>query len=347
MKRADLSVLRILSTLSVILMHSCSAVLDPIVRGVDGAVLIETLSRSQALFFIFTADMMTFAVPVFLMITGALQLNNDDEINIKRSLKYSLRVLLALFIFGLPYSCLESVYLRGSFSPMTLKYAVKDLITGNSWGHLWYLYAVFGMYLILPLIKKWIRHGTKQEQEYILLVLFIFNMIIAGFKLKSGQDIAFNLPISGFTFFYVLIGAYLFEYSPKIFSSKLINLLAILIVAVARGAYAFYVYPAGISRLDYSSPLTAILAVLIFSLFKNVKAEMNGSLWRLDRLCFAVYLVHPLFINFAYKYLKLSPVHFGKAAILSLLVFFLIFSVLSFFASWVLNRITVLKKYVL
>ena len=183
--------------------------------------------------------MMTFAVPVFLMITGALQLNGDDDISIKRSLKYSLRVLLALFIFGFPYSCLESLYSVGSPSPGIFKTALKDLISGNSWGHLWYLYAVLGIYLILPLIKKWIRYSTRLEQEYILLILFAFDIMIAEFNLKPGGDIAFNIPIAGFTLFYVLAGAYLFKYSPRIFSSRLVNLLALIIIAAARGTYSF------------------------------------------------------------------------------------------------------------
>ncbi len=53
---------------------------------------------------------MNWAVPIFLMITGILLLDKEKKITYHDCIKkYSKRILLALIVFGIPFSMLEII----------------------------------------------------------------------------------------------------------------------------------------------------------------------------------------------------------------------------------------------
>lgn len=100
--------------------------------------------------------------------------------------------------------------------------------------------------------------------------------------------------------------------------------------------------------VGYSSPIIAALSVVVFMLFKGLQIDDRWTerLWKIDRLCFGVYLIHPLFINFVYKFLKVTPVSFDKYCLM-VPVFWIFFVCCGISASWAMSRIKPLKKYVL
>lgn len=64
----------------------------------------------------------------------------------------------------------------------------------------------------------------------------------------------------------------------------------------------------------------------------------------LGELCFGVYLVHPVFLNFFYKFLGVSPLSFALP--LSLPVFYLVTLGGAFLVSFLLHKIPFMRKYV-
>lgn len=97
----------------------------------------------------------------------------------------------------------------------------------------------------------------------------------------------------------------------------------------------------------YSSPVTALMATSIFIVTKGFGSKHSTNLWTFDRLCFGVYLVHPVFTNLTYKFLHITPLMFGRFLVIGIIVFFLAFTMLGFLTSWIMNKIPVLKRYVL
>ena len=59
-----------------------------------------------------------------------------------------------------------------------------------------------------------------------------------------------------------------------------------------------------------------------------------------------MYLIHPVFINFMYKFIKITPLNI-KIIPIGIVMFFLIFVIVSFMSSWILNKIPILRKNVL
>lgn len=75
-------------------------------------------------------------------------------------------------------------------------------------------------------------------------------------------------------------------------------------------------------------------------------ASRGLSFWeRAAELSFAVYLIHPVFLNIAYKLFHVTPLSFPIGV--SLPVFFLGTLLLSAAGAWVLRKIAPLRKYVL
>lgn len=91
------------------------------------------------------------------------------------------------------------------------------MIAGDSWGHLWYLYELVGIYLVLPIIKLFIDNASSRDFIMALAVLFIFNLCVSTIN-SINPAVGFYLPIKGNSLFYLLLGRYLdkeLEGTPK------------------------------------------------------------------------------------------------------------------------------------
>lgn len=98
------------------------------------------------------------AVPAFFMITGMLLLDPGRPLGWDRVWRYARRMLVVLATFGLVFALMQEVWTcRGSGAPITWKVlldSVVDVLTMNTWTHLWYVYALAGVYLLLPLVWR-------------------------------------------------------------------------------------------------------------------------------------------------------------------------------------------------
>ena len=106
-------------------------------------------------------------------------------------------------------------------------------------------------------------------------------------------------------------------------------------------------YPQSKELLSYNSPMIAVLSVAIFCLFMGAKSEKTELLWKIDRLCFGVYLIHPVFVNFIYKFLRFTPVTFSGLYPVVTFAFWLLFVIGSFAGAWIMYQIPILGKYIL
>lgn len=160
-----------------------------------------------------------------------------------------------------------------------------------------------------------------------------------------GISIAFNIPIMTYTVFYIIMGNYLINNEFKLEKNK--KRLLILLILETTIVIIINIYSKkALDFLGYDSPIIAIFAITLFLMFKNLKIKESNYLWQMDRLCFCVYLVHPVFINFMYKFIKITPLNIRIIPI-GITVFFMIFVIVSFVASFILNKIPFLRKNVL
>lgn len=335
----NISYLRIIATISVIWLHTCSTLAE----NTD----LFYLTQEQIVFFTAAYQMMYWAVPVFFMITGILLLDPEKRITAKQYFaKYCMRILLALIIFGIPFAMLKITMERGdNFNFSYILLAVKAVLGNNGLSHFWYLYILAGVYLVLPVLRSFVKNAKETEVKLIFAALFVMDFVFPLVSRLTVLDIAFDFPLK-YPLFYVLAGYYIYKKGEKLKKHKgiFISITAICIISIWVLNYMNFMPQIWTA---YDSPLITAMAISIFVL-ALFSAERNtpGKLWSIDRLCFGAYIVHPIFIQFTYRVLKITPVSFELYPITAVL-YFTIFVCCGFTASWIMWKIMPLRKYVL
>lgn len=311
-KRTGISYLRIFATICVVFIHTCSTLADNLE--------LFSLTEYQKIFFSAAYQSMYWAVPVFFMITGSLLV--EKTICYKDVLsKYVKKILVILFGFGTAFSFIKEFAQNKTFSIVLIKNTLFSVLEDTGFGHLWYLYVLIGLYLLLPVFNL-ISKLEKEEIEKLLLILFIFDFCVPLISNLTRVKIAFSIPVTYPVFYYVL-GYYLTMFS------NIDNKISCLMIMIGEmtiiltnilGVYAKKI-------CSYSSPIIVMIAIGIFCLFKNLDYKnLNYKTWMLDRLCLGVYIIHPLFIHIAYRMVKINPSQFNNYFLSTIFFFaFLLF----------------------
>lgn len=334
-----LDALRIMAACAVVLLHTVTGISDNTDMG--------AFPHEQAVFSL-VRDYVTWCVPVFIMISGYLFLDPGRSISFREMLcKYCRRIVLALFLFGTPYACMELVVEEQNFRFGMLWESVLRVLKGQSWSHMWYLYLILLLYLITPALKAALGKCPGWLPCAALAGIAVGSSILPFVKSWRGLGELPSLPGDFIYLFYYLCGYLSVVRDRKKNRGVTAALAAAILVFILVSMTAVRLAGCRI-QLAYNYPFTVCLSLVLFWL-----AEAAEDIWRkkerllksMGELCFTVYLVHPVFVNFFYKFLRISPLDFPIGA--SLPVFFAVILALSVGAAWILRRIPLLRRYVL
>lgn len=114
-----------------------------------------------------------FGVPVFVMISGALFLNPEYSVNLKRLythniLRYAVIYVLWCCIYGL-WDARTFLFEEVGWKPY-----VREMLGGRY--HLWFLPMIIGIYLLLPILKSWVNGADKKNLQYFLMLFLLFQI---------------------------------------------------------------------------------------------------------------------------------------------------------------------------
>ncbi len=167
-------ILRIIAAFSVVMLHS-SAVFWYDFPVTDTNWLIT--NSYDALF--------RFGVPIFVMISGALFLSPEREINIKRLYIHNILRIVVLYWV---WSCIYGLYDARTFdaSQVSWKEYVVEMLGGRY--HLWFLPMIAGMYCITPVLHSLVKHGEKSVLKYFLILFLVFQIGVFTLKALVWQD---------------------------------------------------------------------------------------------------------------------------------------------------------------
>ena len=410
-RKQFLDVLRVLATCAVVLMHILTGATDV----TDASIVPEYRSLLLSVM-----DLVTWCVPIFLLISGYLFLNPERTLTYPVMIKkYCRRIALAILLFGVPYAASELMVAERTFRIMMIPEALKMTLTGHTWSHMWYLYLILFLYLITPLLKKVLQILPVWSVVAVMAVIFLGSSVAPFLNKVLDSNSIPVLPDGGVYFLYYLCG-YLFtvrevcvdkgrnvdgqmvehgsgrragdntewDGETQNVESRAWNVWLTTAVAVLTLGMILSRTLAGFSiQMAYNYPFTVLLAVLLFAAGQNggwraaalaaspvagtpgvdisTAGEEQERLkhripWQeAGALSFAVYLVHPVYVNLLYKFVKITPftlleqcgvqsVAAGHALLIFLLLaFWLLVLALATATAWVLRKIPVLRKYVL
>lgn len=327
-----LDILRVSAAFTVVLLHVISSsrfhletALDPTTDGVLRAVRV----------------LLNWCVPVFVMITGFIFLGTRKECDYPHVKKYILRFLGALATFGLGYAVMERIYWEKAFTFHLLLGAVGDVFTGKLWEHMWYVYEILGIYLLLPILKPFCEKGVR-HLAWGCGVTFLFCVLVpCGEDLlrHCGMDVtvALRMPMTRYLFY--LFAGGLFAAAKQ---KKRPVVTAVLWLGFWAAALLAFCH-LGLDSSFLSLP-AAGLTVSVFHLTRLLfENRPVAGVWRhLAAATWGIYLIHPLFLNVMFKLLKLNPLD-GCAALTIPVTAIGVFG-LSWGTVWILKKLPVFRK---
>ncbi len=343
-KHLYLDVLRAWACISVIVIHVSAYYSQADVSGIDFLVGNAFNSIVRA------------AVPLFVMISGALMLNEQYCLTVEKLRRAIKNRLMFFVIWSSLYALVFHAavpLLRGE--AVSAQNFLESLLGGDH--HLWFIPMMIGLYLILPLLRLWVRRENKRYVEYYLILCLIFasalpfvteklcELIPAASCIYSLTDNLYLQYVSGFTGYYVL-GWYLNTFTPQRrgvwYAAGVLGLLLtfggtqVFSILKGEGKNFYSVFSPGI--VGYS----AALFLWGKSLFGSQEYD-QGIFCRFVRVICAnsmgVYAVHTAIIQILFKILGIG------SAVVMIPVVTLVTLAASLAVTWVLRRIPVAREY--
>lgn len=289
------------------------------------------------------------AVPVFLMISGALFLSGSQSIG--HILKKNALRIVTAFLF---WSALYAVFMV-NFEDCPKELEMQQFLNGHY--HMWFLFVIVALYLLVPLLRAVVRDEKLLRYSLLLTLIFCFLLpqLTALLSLSVGEYLV-NLKVTAgkacYPLAYFLLG---YSLSRKGFS------LTAKRVIYALGALCFvltFVLTSLVSRAEgkamelfysYDSLNVLLVCVALFVFagehlnFPSLSEKGHERIRALSRWSFGAYLVHPLFIESFDIFLHFNTLSLN--VFLSVPLLTLIIGALSFLVSALLHQIPFVKKY--
>lgn len=306
-------------------------------------------------------------VPVFIMISGALFI--PKKVTVKQIYtKYILRLFIAYCFWTLVYALvlpvLNTLIKSGVIG---LDYNQKsDLINAviNGKYHMWFLPMIAGLYMCIPIYQKIVE--SKKLTSYFLIVAFILQFIV-----KTGLSLCTNLAngliwlIAGYVqkaFSNMAVGMFLgygfyFVLGYVLSTVEISKKWRRIIYAAGAAGWLITILPNQVLSLyknrsitDFYGNLTIntlCVAVAIFvwaryHISSNPKKSESFVLL-LSKCSFGAYLIHALIIDLLRDF-GLTTLSFNP--LLSIPLISVIVVTVSMICSFILNRIPILKKWI-
>lgn len=271
-------IMRVLACIMIICMHA------PMPNLNANGIILSTISY-------FTAP----GLCLFFVISGSLLLpiKTDTTTFLKKRLG---KVIMPTLVFTILYIILNCI---NGEQQNILRTICSIPFSAQGHGVLWFMYTLIGLYLVAPIISKWLDSASKREVELYLL-LWVITLCFPILKLFVGINEGNTGVLYYFSGYigYFILGYYLKKYPESISLKKLIIPDIIAIIA----PIAFKVMHIEIdfySMFWYLSIFVALLCTTIYVLISKIKIKKGGGIVELiSNLSFGIYLIHIAVMRF-------------------------------------------------
>ena len=283
----DTDLMRLIASFFVVLIHASST---------EGAGMVyNALAR--------------FSVPVFVLISGYYLLRRPTA-----GARIARRIASLVGIHML-WSVLYYLFYRlmGDLPRGTAMDVIRYLITQPT--HLWYLYALAGLWLLLPSLQSFAAHASEMDYRYTLWVTGILGTAVT-LAVRSGISDVFSAVVentkipyaAGFLFLF-LMGGYLHRFPVK--RERIWYIAGVAGMAVTVLSALLLPRDMAVSlALSFYAPGTVLAAIAFFLGIKRMYAGRNiarsGALPALQTVAAAsggVYLLHPMILRLYERWL--------------------------------------------
>lgn len=327
-------IIRIIAAAMVVAIHSNVFYLLPKDGSLDWFVVMELTALCVV------------AVPLFFMVSGAVNIGDDRPCSIRDLYR---RRLPRLFI---PFLCWSLIYVVARIASGKLPLsadAFLSLIWEPAYYQFWFIYTLLGLYICIPIFHALLHKTSKTTAQYILLLWFITSIVlptliryIPGFKWSEHLNMVFLEGYWGYFF----LGGYLHKYPVKSHTTLSTGLIIggyFLTLIFSALEYFFSAKYQGQVYCDYLLPGAVLASVGMFILLGNVRqiCRLKSSIVVLSALSMGVYYVHYLIILIVESVMVKLP-YFSSA----FLVKWGLVLIVTYILCWLGSKLPILKKII-
>ena len=325
-----LDYLRALACLTVIIVHSCEFFY------IGGEYPLYIKSFADLNWANFIDSLFRPSVPLFVMASSYLlvPLRDDTATFFKRRFT---RVVIPFIFWLVLYAVIPQW--GGSWAEMDLGANLKGILLNfpGIAGHLWFVYMLLGVYLLMPIISPWIKTLSKRGEEIFIGVWFLTTFI--PFLRYLGQVELYGEAIwNEFSLFYYVSGyigyvviahyirTYITDWSWRKTLSVALPMFLVGYAGTAGWFQWFALHEVGINAEGmilsdmnalrdieaswrFCTPNVALMSVALFICFKKITCD-KGWFYRLiadiSRLSYGMYLMHIFVLQAVFKVVAIN-----------------------------------------
>lgn len=259
------------------------------------------ISMGEYVFSLVINSLARVSVPCFFMMSGALLLGRCETMD--KALKRAGRFAFVLCVWSVLYVLFNIFYTKQGCD-------WTQLLKKPAEAHLWYLYVMIPIYIVLPFLQVLCRDMGKALEKAFVALGFVWLLILHLMPYLK-WDLYYDLPLFGDRsyIFYLFCGYLIAKYKDEIkwkqenlfaifFGGSMINVVATAVVTVAMTGKHF-------ERIfEYGSPFVILSSLAFFAFIMrlgNGQVELGEKAKKWIDICcgcsFGIYLVHIMFLD--------------------------------------------------
>ena len=238
-------------------------------------------------------------------------------------------------------------------------YSVKEMLilffNSGIYYHLWYFYALLGIYLFVPVFNVFVNHASRTLVGYVVILWILFYGVFRYYSYIVSNKFVDYFPLTE-SIGSFLMGYYFakYELSPKM--RALIYVCGLIGAAetvwrtnsltMEQGAFSGYAYA-------YSSPNVIAMSIALFVFVKyTIEKLQNNPKFAPSKLVkliagtsFGVYLIHPILLD------KLRPFFYENTTVflhpvIAIPLQTVILLALSVIIAWIIGKIPYIRRVI-
>ncbi|PKG40329.1 acyltransferase [Psychromonas sp. Urea-02u-13] len=236
------------------------------------------------------------AVPVFMMISGALLLSTERPFNCEHYLTKRLSKVAIPFIGWTLIYAIVAGFVAGGWSAAQTLSVIQNSPNDPAWYHLWFFYDFIPLYFVIPFLIPLLKKLTPE----LIKLLIVTCLVMFSMKwLKVESFLLQNLILyTG----YLILGWYLFNRDNKVqlkhwviagCTMLLLNFFGSWELAVKSGQYSSFF-------MGYKTLNTMLIGGMLFVVAQtyadNIKGPFRAFISQISKYSLGIYLLHPLLL---------------------------------------------------
>lgn len=288
----------------------------------------------------------TFAIPIFFMVNGYLQLSRQRDY--KYAMKKIIRILLIVLIWNLLYFILETIITKKNDNFFELFY--NSLIQKGYFSQFWFLGSLIIIYLVLPVLQRVFRNTNSNKYKILTYSLISISIVadIINIMLYRNCNICMKeFTIQTFNIWiwmtYFCLGGFI--YNTNIFDKMkksihcIIVLFMICLCLIYECLLANSLYGNMFAENFYNSPIIMITGIILFTFIKKLNFKREKLITTLGSLTMGVYIIHSTVIMGICKFYKFSNNY--ESILLFIGTLFI-----TYFITWFISKIKYVREII-